>query len=315
MSMRAYSLQELDVDVGKLYVEGLRRGLSVPWRGMQNLFSVCPEQFTLVTGMPGSGKSEWLDDLLIGLCKANPKARVAYYSPENRPYSLHVAKLLSKYVGKPFHDGPTNRMTPQEAAEGTRWLVKHITFVEDGDVSQTIYDVLNEEKFPVKNVVWWQKGHTRFDNTNDSPFFLVIDPWNFLEKKKGRDETEADYLSAALSAVDQFVHATGAHVFIVAHPKVINRDKDGTRPVPTPYDVSGGAHWFNKADNIICVHRVDKTDPRSAVEIHVQKVRFSHVGELGVCKLNYDRVTGRYSDRLEAVNTTRDSTYGANSTF
>lgn len=313
MSMRAYSLNELDVDLGKLYTEGVKRGLPLPWAGMRKLFSVCPEQFTLITGMPGSGKSEWLDALLIELMRANPKARVAYYSPENRPYSLHVAKLLEKYVGKPFHDGPSPRMSAEEAADATRWLVRRVTFVEDGDVSQSIYDILSEEKFPVSDVIWWQKGHQRFNNTNDSPFFLVIDPWNFLDKSLAQGMTEADYLSAALGAVDQFVHATGAHVFIVAHPKVINREKDGTRPVPTPYDVSGGAHWFNKCDNIICVHRRDKTDPRAAVEIHVQKVRFKHVGEVGLCELDYDRITGKYRDRLNVV--TPEARYGENSVF
>ena len=313
MTMRAYSLHELDVDLGKLYVDGVKRGLRLPWAGMEKLFTVCPEQFTLITGVPGSGKSEWLDAMLIELLRQNPSARVAYYSPENRPYSLHVAKLLEKYVGKPFHQGPTPRMTEPEAADATRWLVQRVTFVEDGDQSQSIYDILSEEKFPVKDVIWWQQGHTRFNYSKDRPFFLVIDPWNFLDKSIARGMTEADYLSQALSAVDQFVHATGAHVFIVAHPKVINRDKDGKRPVPTPYDVSGGAHWFNKCDNVICVHRRDKTDPRSPVEIHVQKVRFKHVGEIGLCELDYDRVTGRYRDRLAVA--THDTPYGANSVF
>ena len=51
--------------------------------------------------------------------------------------------------------------------------------------------------------------------------------------------------------------------------------------MPTFFDVAGGAHWGNKMDNIITVHRTDKTDPRSPVQIHVQKVRFKHIGEVG----------------------------------
>lgn len=30
------------------------------------------------------------------------------------------------------------------------------------------------------------------------------------------------------------------------------------------------------------------------VDIHVQKVRFKHIGRIGATTLNYDRVTGRY---------------------
>jgi twinkle protein len=66
--------------------------------------------------------------------------------------------------------------------------------------------------------------------------------------------------------------------------------------VPTPYDLAGSAHWFNKADNIITVHR-DVADVHSTeVEIHVQKVRFKHIGRVGLVTLRYDRVTGRYTD-------------------
>jgi hypothetical protein len=32
------------------------------------------------------------------------------------------------------------------------------------------------------------------------------------------------------------------------------------------------------------------------VDIHVQKVRFKHVGRPGVVTLRYDRVTGRYHE-------------------
>jgi twinkle protein len=77
------------------------------------------------------------------------------------------------------------------------------------------------------------------------------------------------------------------------HPAKIYRNKDGTRPVPTPYDISGSAHWYNKADNIICVHR-DQANGSQDVELHIQKVRFKHVGHLGLAILKYDKVTGRY---------------------
>jgi twinkle protein len=81
----------------------------------------------------------------------------------------------------------------------------------------------------------------------------------------------------------------------VVHPTKIQKNKDGTRPVPTPYDISGSAHWYNKADNIITVHREQGTESQD-VEIHVQKVRFKHIGHTGLAKLKYDKVTGRYFD-------------------
>ena len=55
------------------------------------------------------------------------------------------------------------------------------------------------------------------------------------------------------------------------------------------------ANWYNKADNIICVHR-DPVEHSQDVDIHVQKIRFKHIGKLGVVTMKYDRVTARYSE-------------------
>jgi twinkle protein len=87
----------------------------------------------------------------------------------------------------------------------------------------------------------------------------------------------------------------------VAHPAKMQKNKDGTLPVPTPHDVSGSAHFWNKADNCITVWRDLSDYKRQQVDVHVQKVRFKHIGRIGVAEIMYDRVTGRYSEKLEAV--------------
>ena len=65
--------------------------------------------------------------------------------------------------------------------------------------------------------------------------------------------------------------------------------------VPKPYDAADSAAFFNKADNFLAVGR-DKTKDDGIVEVHVQKVRFRHLGTLGVCSFGWDKVTGRYTD-------------------
>ncbi len=73
----------------------------------------------------------------------------------------------------------------------------------------------------------------------------------------------------------------------------MHRDANGKIPVPTLYDISGSANFANKADLGIVVHR-DWREGRTAVEIHVKKVRFKSVGRVGIVPLYYDRATGRY---------------------
>lgn len=303
--MRLIDRSSLLADTLVLHDQGMPAGLQVPWMNMKKLYSVAPAQWTLVTGMPGSGKSEFLDALLIELMRTYPKARCALYSPENMPYELHVAKLASKWLGKPFGAGPNLRVSRNEVESFMREEVgQRIHFLDVGNRSETIFEMLalTTEKPEVGlpgefDPFWWTKdGKEPFCSGVDRPFFLVIDPWNFIEKRTTL--SEADYLSSALSVVDKYVHHTNCHIFIVAHPTKLERAKDGTTPVPRAYDVSGGAHWFNKADNIICVHRPDKTNAAAPVQIHVQKVRFSHCGQVGMCELIRDKLTGKYFEKI-----------------
>jgi twinkle protein len=64
--------------------------------------------------------------------------------------------------------------------------------------------------------------------------------------------------------------------------------------VPTLYDISGSANWANKADHGLAVHRDSLDFP--LVGIYVHKIRFMWVGKPGKVELQYDRMTGRYSE-------------------
>ena len=104
-------------------------------------------------------------------------------------------------------------------------------------------------------------------------FGIVLDPWNTLDHQRG-GMNETDYISMILTEVTKLARSADAHIWLVVHPAKLYKNKDGTRPIPTPYDISGSAHWYNKADNIITVHR-NQGDGLQDVEIHVQKVRFA----------------------------------------
>jgi twinkle protein len=86
------------------------------------------------------------------------------------------------------------------------------------------------------------------------------------------------------------------HVWIVAHPTKLQKDQKGEYPVPTPYDISGSAHWRNKADNCLAVYRRFDPHHEPPVEVHVQKVRFREVGKIGLAELRYEKVNGNYRE-------------------
>ena len=66
---------------------------------------------------------------------------------------------------------------------------------------------------------------------------------------------ETEYVSQILGKVKRFAQTHGCHVWFVAHPAKMYRDKDRKIPVPTLYDISGSANWANKADLGVVVHR------------------------------------------------------------
>ena len=57
------------------------------------------------------------------------------------------------------------------------------------------------------------------------------------------------------------------------------------------YDISGSAHFFNKTDNGISVHRDFENN---VVSVYVQKVRFSWLGMIGYSSYSFDTFTRKY---------------------
>jgi len=121
---------------------------------------------------------------------------------------------------------------------------------------------------------------------------LVIDPWNQVEHARERGEPMVDYIGRSLRALVRFGKLYQCIVIVVAHPTKDVSGKDGQVRIPTPYDIDGAAHWFNRADHCIIVHR-PKQDQNEATII-VAKARFDEAGKKGRVEMKYDPVTSRF---------------------
>ena len=280
-------------EVADLYrAGGLPAGSSTGWPSVDKLYTVAMGQWTLVTGTPGSGKSEWLDALMVNLAKRD-EWKFMIFSPENWPLALHHSKILEKYTGKPFTPGPTQRMDEEELEAGEEWMRGKFIFAkpERPNLSSILGEAVHHFQYP--------EGMPRRFKVG-----VVLDPWNQLEHYRPAGMSETEYVSQALSEVIRICREANIHVWIIAHPSKMQRGKDGKLPVPTPHDVSGSAHFWNKADNCLCVWR-DQAEGTAEVDIHVQKIRFRHIGRVGLATLKYNRVTGQYAEIIKAVQTTQ----------
>ena len=258
-----------------LYHNGIDQGVSTGWNNLDRHYTIRPGEMTIVTGIPSSGKSNFLDDMLLNVI-GGQSWRVGYFSPENWPVRRHLSTLLEKYHRKPFSTKTytPDTMTEDEVRSGVKVLNEFIRFIVPKEDELSVDTILNYAR--ILCLQYGIKG-------------LVIDPWNEVEHNyKGL--SEAQYLSRELTKVRRFARLNGVHVWIVAHPKNLIKNSNGTYDPPTMYEISGGATWRNKADNGICVHRDYENNKTSVI---IQKIRFRDVGEIGEVQFEFLH-TGNY---------------------
>jgi len=278
--------------VDELYRLGLPPGFSTGWKTVDPHYTIQPGQFTVITGIPGHGKSEWLDALCIHLAKTG-KWHFFVFSPENLPVELHIAKLVQKWEGKMFGAHPFRRMSADEMHLALSLVNRHFGFIRPLEGREQVQSL----DWVVDQAVAEIAIHRRIgENYN---YGIVLDPWNEVEHQRGIQFSETEYISHALSYLRRAAREVPFHAWIVAHPRILQKDKSGVRPVPTLYDISGSAHWYNKCDAGITVWRDTAVSPE-IVQIHVQKVRFRHLGVPGMVELKWDPLTGRYYDLSKA---------------
>lgn len=268
-----YSAASYMDDVNKLYREGIGSGITTGMSVVDELFTVKEGMVYVVTGYPGSGKSEFVDQLMVNLSlKEDWSWAVASF--ENPP-PLHIVKLSEKVIGKPFFEGPTPRMTSKEVGDAATFIDDHFVFLESKEGLTTIPSIMERAQQAVMRL--GVKG-------------LIIDPYNYLQLPDTANEHQG--ITRMLSELGTFARATGIAIFFVAHPAKVQAGADGLMPIPKGHHISGSAAWFAKADVGVTVHRGEV-----GVEIHCWKCRFKWLGSVGETILGYDVPTGRYFER------------------
>jgi twinkle protein len=275
---------ELSDNVLHLHEHGRAKGVSTGWIDVDALYTVRPGEMTVVTGIPNSGKSNWLDSLIINIAKAHGW-RFGIFSPENQPLEEHAASLAEKYSGLPFDTGPKERISRDDLKLSLQWLDQNIFWVLPGDDESWALESILEKAFYLVR----KHGINGF----------ILDPWNEIEHKRPQGASETEYISECLGKIRRFARSHNIHFWIVAHPTKLRKQDTGAYEVPTPYDISGSANWRNKADNCVTVYRHMQSREEAIaapkpVEIHVQKIRFKQVGHIGKAELEYDRITSNY---------------------
>jgi len=268
---------------------GSALGYSTGWPGMDQYLKLDTKTLNILTGIPMSGKSEWLDQLMLNTIQQH-RWKWAIYSPENYPLPNHFQKLAEKYLAKPMFDrysiAPMNEL---DVANAIKFLNANIKFLSFGERPAKFDEIITRLK--VCKARWGINA-------------AIIDPYNELDHSRPTNMTESEYISQFLGGMRNFSRLYDIAIWIVAHPTKLQKENNGEYPVPTPYDISGSAHWRNKADVCVSVWRSMKLQPGALpiVQIHVQKVRNKNLGACGTVDMTWKRATGIFS---QANNGTR----------
>jgi hypothetical protein len=247
-------------------------GIGVP--EMDYLFKPKRGEITLLTGIGNYGKTAWQKSQILSRIIMYGE-KVATFSPEDTPAEEYFHDYVEMLLGcecTPFNPNrPSNEI--YEAAYD--FISKHIFYISAEMLSPTPQYI--KEKF-LELIV------------QEKVDFCCIDPFNQMTNDyKGFGGRTDKYLETLLSDFSRFAKKNDVYFWIVAHPKLMERDRSGNYKCPDVFDIADGAMWNNKMDNITVYHRpFAQTDPNNPLaEFHSKKIKKKSVGRKGFMLVEY----------------------------
>lgn len=272
-----YAVEDFQADLDTYFNNGLPQGLRIGVEGLDERIRWQTGRFGVVTGTPGSGKSEFMDFVYSKL-NALHHWGIGYYTPESMPLPSHFARVFSKFIGKEYKKGV---ISETEKEIGEEYLNKNVFWVAPHE-DMTIDDILARFEYLAK-----AKGCKAF----------LIDPFNRIEQGANHSDNERLFIKKALGKMIAFTKKTDSLLFLVAHPTKLPKGNDGKFKMPTPYDISGSADFWNMPDYCMSIRRNQDDDGKflSHGTVLVSKTKINKtLGDTGQWDFWYNINNGRY---------------------
>ena len=228
------------------------------------------------TGMPNSGKTDFLNDLTCRLM-AKTGRYVCYLSFEVPDKDKHIAHLVQLMLGKVN----TVNYTQEQLKPIVSFLNSHMVHLDLHEVSPTPDNIIARadivrRSLPLK--------------------YLIIDPYLFMEVETNRYNTETQAIKAMLTQMQTWGRIHNIWVIIVAHPRSLKK-QNGKNELENidMYTISGSANWANLADFIFSISRIKRQDG-NYTRLDMLKVRDQDLCQTGSV-LYVRQACGRYDER------------------
>lgn len=249
---------------------GEAQGVSTGWKAMDEFYRPALRDMTVVTGIPGSGKSTWLDVMCYNIA-TQYKWQFTFASFETLPIERHILNLCQIHLAKPTFSFVKDA-TPATDAEMERArneIGDLFHFIMPDENEMDMFSILKYVDDDIKDY-----GMTGF----------VLDPFTEIDQSRERNVSQKEYIRTILRHLQDFTRRRSIATWLVAHPTKPNGEtyRNGR---PTLYSIDGSADFFNKPDYGVIVHRSesDKTT------VFIDKVRNDIVGKRGEVDFEFDK--------------------------
>ena len=250
---------------------GIPEGLTIDLSGYARLVKMEKGYFGVTSGFPGSGKSTFTLFKCLSMAVEHGW-RICLYSPEKFPYKLLFHELATMLLGRRLTRDLVDEHTYHEAMD---FLAAHFYLI-DANRCKGIDDILEAAR---------QIGmRYQIDMT-------VIDPANWIDQTQARGGDPLERANYVIGQVVDFAQVENQLTWMVAHPRKPPLVKDGKQYVPEMWDIAGTSDYANKATWVEILER-DFSQKRTI--IHLKKVRFGHLGQVGECCVRMDEENHRF---------------------
>lgn len=238
------------------------------------LIKIILGKFMVVTGIPGHGKSLYVDIMVLNFAiKHGWKICVCSTEVDNEEYEVSTIRRKLRR--------PLDQVGKHEPAKAKQFYQDHFVFITnntmDVEIELTIEKLIDLATIAI---------------IRDDCKVLVIDPWSEIEHKRYAGENETEYTGRAIRMLKKLAKQYFILVIVVAHPKM---PMQGKPLCPNLYSISGSAQWFNKADYGIIIWR--ESLEGNCSEVRVAKIkRHGYMGKPGSICLTLNPNTQNFEE-------------------
>lgn len=247
------------------------RSFDIGVKPIAEMLRIVPGTLTVVTGFANMGKSTLMNAIIGNALVKHFPVCVASFETDVKPILIDGLRMAILRCGK-------NDLAHRDTREVDAAIRENLTIISqavDDDLSMDIDKFLETARIAV---------------VRHGAKMIVLDPWNEVEHKRRRDESETDYIGRAIRAIKRFAKIHDVAFWVVAHPTKPHENSKGR--APGLYDISGSANWANKADYGLTYHR--KSFDRNEAEIVITKVRMGLPGRRGKVDVAFDFRTSEF---------------------